>query len=98
EASKVTRGTIVLVFDQFEEYMLYHPATSPEGGAFDSGFSRAVNRQDLDANFLVAIREDAVTRLDRFRHAIPDMLGNRLHLEYLDTNGAREAIRKPIEH
>jgi len=96
EAAVLTRGTIVVIFDQFEEYMLYHAASSGEGREFDSGFACAVNRPDIDANFLISIREDALARLDRFRRSVPDLLGNRLRLDHLDSEGARAAIRKPL--
>jgi tetratricopeptide (TPR) repeat protein len=98
EAARLTGGTIAVVFDQFEEYMLYHPATSEQGRSFDTAFARAVNRTDIDVNFLIGIREDALARLDRFRQYIPDLLGNRQHLVHLDAARAEEAIRGPLQH
>ena len=65
-AAEAVGGEVLLIFDQFEEYFLYHPRDVGEGG-FDAEFARAVTRPDLRANFLIALREDALPRLDRFK-------------------------------
>lgn len=88
-------GTIIILLDQFEEYFLYHPE-SDAANPFDSEFARAVNRDDIDANFLLALREDGLSRLDRFRARIPNLMGNLLRLRHLDAAAAEEAIRKPL--
>jgi tetratricopeptide (TPR) repeat protein len=96
-ASEVTDGTIAVIFDQFEEYLLYHPAHSERGARFDRELARAVNRDSLDANFLISLREDALAGLDRFQPYIPDLLNNTIRLDHLDEEGARRAIRSPLE-
>jgi len=88
-------GTILLLLDQFEEYFLYHPE-SESNNTFDSEFARAVNRDDVDANFLVALREDGLSKIDRFRARIPNLMGNLLRLKHLDAASAEDAIRKPL--
>ena len=95
-ATQAFGGTLLVILDQFEEYFLYHPESERET-VFDSEFARAVNREDVDANFLVAMREDSLSRLDRFRARIPNMLGNSLRLRHLDAPSARDAMRKPLE-
>jgi WD40 repeat protein len=86
---------LLVMLDQFEEYFVYHPGE--EGpGTFAGEFPRAVNRRDLRANFLVSIREDAYTFLDRFEEAIPNVFGNNLRVEHLDADAAREAILGPV--
>ncbi len=92
-AARETRCTFLLILDQFEEYFLYHPNATP----FDEQFARAVNRDDVNANFLLALREDALSQLDRFETRIPNLMSNGLRLEYLDRAGAERAIRKPLE-
>ena len=67
------------------------------GITFDSEFARAVNREDVDAGFLIAIREDALSKLDRFRARIPSLLGNTLRLQHLGAADAEAAIRKPLD-
>ncbi len=88
-------GTILILLDQFEEYFLYHPESEADN-PFDSEFARAVNRDDIDANFLLALREDGLSRLDRFRARIANLMGNLLRLRHLDAAAAEDAIRKPL--
>ena len=38
-----------------------------------------------------------MSKLDRFRTRIPNLLANRLRLQHLDKNAAEDAIRKPLE-
>ena len=95
-ATQAFGGTLIIILDQFEEYFLYHPETDKKN-TFDAEFARAVNREEVDVNFLISMREDALSKLDRFRSRIPNMLGNALRLRHLDVASARDAIRKPLE-
>src|SRR4030095_1822523 len=70
-ATRAFGGELIILLDQFEEYFLYHPETEKDN-TFDAEFARAVNREEIDVNFLIAMREDAVSRLDRFRARIPN--------------------------
>jgi hypothetical protein len=95
-ATQAFGGSILILFDQFEEYFLYHPE-SETGHTFDSELARAINRDDVDAGFLIALREDGLSKLDRFRARIPNLLGNTLRLQHMDAAAAEEAIRKPLQ-
>lgn len=95
-AAEAFGGSILILFDQFEEYFLYHPE-SETNNMFDSEFARAINRDEVDASFLIALREDGLSKLDRFRARIPNLLGNMLRLQHMDAAAAEEAIRKPLE-
>jgi WD40 repeat protein len=86
---------LLLILDQFEEYFLYHGQDGGEG-SFAVEFPRALNRPDLRVNFLIAIREDALARLDRFEGRVPNLFDNYLRLEHLDREAARAAIEGPI--
>lgn len=94
-AAQAMRGTILILLDQFEDYFLYH--SDPANNSFESEFAQAVNREDVDAGFLVALREESLSKLDRFRPRIPDLLGNTIRLQHLDTLAADDAIRKPLD-
>src|SRR5262249_21452173 len=87
---------IVLIFDQFEEYFLYHAASGVSEG-FDAEFARSINRNEIDASFMLAMREDGLSKLDRFQGRIPKLLNNLLRLDYLDRDAATRAIREPLE-
>jgi len=50
----------------------------------------------VPASFLVSIREDAYTKLDRFKGRIPNLFGNYVHLDHLTATAARTAIQGPL--
>lgn len=89
-------GLLLLVFDQFEEYLRYHERESGET-SFAEEFPRAVTRPDLNVNFLLAVREDEYGRLDRFKPKLPGLYRNYLRLRYLGLAAAREAILRPLD-
>ena len=87
---------LFLLLDQFEELLLYHRAGA-QAEEFDSLLARIVNRDDLAANALIGIREDALSRFDqRFSIRIADLLANTLPLEHLNNDAARRAILEPL--
>lgn len=96
ETQRAVAMPMFLVCDQFEEYFLYHPP-SPSADAFEAEFARAVNRRAVDVNILLSLREDGLSKLDRFQGRIPSLLNNLLRLEHLDRASAGEAITKPLD-
>jgi WD40 repeat protein len=86
---------LLIVLDQFEEYFLYEADDDSEG-SFAVEFPVAVNRPDLRVSFLIAIREDALARLDRFKGQVPNLFDNYLRTRHLDAAAARAAIEKPL--
>lgn len=89
-----TRGKLLVVLDQFEEYFLY-----PQGegeGSFAHEFAGAVNRPDVRANFIVSLREDWLAKLDHFKVSIPNLFDNYLRVRWLDGAAARLAIEEPV--
>jgi len=84
---------LLLVLDQAEEYFLYH--------AEETGFARElpelVTRPGLRVRVLLALRDDALAKLDRFKGRIPNLFSNYLRLDHLDRASAREAIVRPVE-
>jgi WD40 repeat protein len=89
-------GDVYIILDGFEEYFLYHEGESGPESFFEQ-FPEAVRRPGLRASFLIALREDALARLDRFKASIPTLFGNYLRLDHLDREAAREAIVRPVE-
>lgn len=94
-AAMAAKETVLVIFDQFEEYFVYHPKSSA-ADSFEAEFARAVNRDDVDVGVLLSLREDGLAKLDRFQERIPDLLSNRLRLQHLDAAGAETAIRRPL--
>jgi WD40 repeat protein len=79
-----------LILDQFEEYFLYH-----EHGRLLDELPDLLQRPDV--HVLLALREDALARLDAFQSRIPGVFANRLRLDHLDAASARAAIMGPLD-
>jgi WD40 repeat protein len=83
---------LLLILDQAEEYFLYHGE--------ETGFARElpglVTRPGLRVRVLLALRDDALAKLDRFKGRIPNLFANYLRLDHLDRSSARDAITKPV--
>ena len=88
---------VYVILDGVEEYFLYHEGEH-EPGTFFVQFPEAVQRPGLRVSFLLAVREDALAKLDRFKPSIPNLFGNYLRLAHLDRRAARSAIVGPVEH
>jgi WD40 repeat protein len=96
-ASEAADASLLIMLDQFEEYFLYR-SREPTPERFADELGRCINRTDLRANFLIAIREDAYAALgDLFKGRIPNVYSNYLHVEYLDRASAEKAIREPLD-
>jgi WD40 repeat protein len=93
EVAAAEHQEIYLLLDQVEEYFVYHGSDSALGNAL----AELVTRPELPVHILIAIREDALARLDSFKRQLPSLLANRLHLEHLSVDAGRRAILGPIE-
>lgn len=89
-------GELYLILDGVEEFFLYHEGEDGTG-SFATDFPEAVRRPGLRVSFLLALREDALAKLDRFKGRIPNLFANYLRLEHLSRDAARAAIVKPLE-
>lgn len=88
---------LLVILDQFEEYFLYC-SREPTPERFADELARCLNRSDIPANFLIAVREDGYAGLgELFKGRIANVYGNYLHIEYLDRASAEQAIRAPLE-
>ena len=94
----LTGAELLIILDQFEEYLLHHEE-SIEEGSFAYEFPRAIQRLDLPVKFLLSVREDSIAKLDFFKGHIsgmPDLFENRLAIKHLDKQTARRAILEPV--
>src|ERR1035438_8138776 len=89
------RGTVYLILDQFEDYLLSGYGDGPK--RFDAEVARCVNRRDVRVHMLIGIRQEDLSKLDRMRSRIPNLLSNTLRLSSLSMEGAREAVQGPID-
>jgi WD40 repeat protein len=93
EVAAALRGDVYLLLDQLEAYFVYHGAEP----ALADGILELLVRPELPVHILVAIREDALARLDAFKGQLPGLLANRLRLDHLTRAAGRRAIVGPIE-
>ena len=84
---------LYLILDQFDEYFVYHEADEE----FPRELARLVTQPGLRFNVLISIRDDMLSRLDRFKPLVPNLLSNYLRLDHLDRHAARQAILGPLE-
>ena len=96
ERLKYEYGEIFIILDQFEEYFHYHPPKAMKEGTFDYQLSLAVKCRELPVHFLISIRKDSLALLDRYKGRLLNLLSNRLELEHLNRDSAKEAIVNPI--
>ena len=91
-------GTLLVVFDQFEEYFQYQPNEGNEERltGFADELAAIVNDPTLPVNVLLSLREDAWPKLDHFEGHVPALFANYLRVDHLDLDAAREAIEGPI--
>jgi WD40 repeat protein len=83
-----------VILDQFEELFLYHD--DPDDRALIE-IAEAIADKQVPAHFLLAVREDALASLDRFKGRIPNLFSNYYRLEHLDVEAGRRAIVGPLE-
>jgi WD40 repeat protein len=87
-------GPLLLVLDQLEELFVYHDR---RGDATMEELTTALRSRDPAIHFLLALREEALSKLDRFEGHVPGLLDHLLRLEHLDRDAARRAIVDPLE-
>jgi WD40 repeat protein len=88
------KAPVILVLDQFEEFLLYHP--KPTETTFVQDLGILVADPDIEARVLLSLREDSLASLDALRAVIPGILASPVQLRPLDRAAAGQAIRKPV--
>ena len=93
-ATRITRGRLLLILDQFEEYFLYR---DPDRALrVETAVGELVARRNLPLHLLVAIRDDALHHLDEVRAFIPGILETTIKLDHLSDAGIEEAVKGPV--
>jgi hypothetical protein len=88
------KAPVILVLDQFEEFLLYHPR--PTETSLMQDLATVVTDSDIEARVLFSLREDSLASLDALRAVIPGVLSSPVQLRPLDRSAAEQAIRKPV--
>ena len=92
-AADAIDGTVLLILDQFEEFFLYFKDAD---AGFDAELARAITRRDVDAGFVLSLREDSLSKLDRLKKRVPSLLANTMRLTHLRVRAAERAIVEPL--
>lgn len=95
-ASKRLQGddsTLVLILDQFEEYLQRHAG---ELGPLPAAIG-ALLRASLDVRVVLSFREEFLASVDAcLREHVLSLFASTFHLEHLNREQAAEAIRAPV--
>lgn len=83
---------IMIVLDQFEEFLLYHGPDEP----LSVELPACVGGSGLAMSFMISLRDDAMSRLDRFEGRIAGLFDNLRRVDQLDAKAAGDAIAKPV--
>ena len=81
----------LFVLDQFEEYLNTHPA-----GRLDEILPELLHARGVPVRMLIALREDSMAGLDRFKGSVPELFENYLRLDRLSVAAALRAIEGPL--
>src|SRR5262249_27926241 len=88
------KAPVILVLDQFEEFLLYHP--KPTETRFVQDLATVVADPENEAHVLLSLREDSLASLDALRAVIPGVLSSPVQLRPLDCTTAKQAILRPV--
>jgi hypothetical protein len=94
--TNLIKTSLLIILDQFEDFFL-HPEFMTGEGSFGEEFPKAVNNKELHVNYMISLRDDALSKLDFFKGKIQDPMKNTLRLLHLDRGATGEAICKPLE-
>lgn len=89
----VTQKSVVLIFDQFEEFLVWH------GDKIDQVKDPlvALLRSKLDVHVVISMREEYLAALEPLRRDIPNIFQSTYRLGQLDERGVYAAITRPLE-
>ena len=92
ERARATTGKpIVILLDQFEEYLRCHAGTDISD-AFDAELSHAISSRA--AQFVIAMHPSAAGEFERLSQSIPNLMGYTMTLGPLSREGAIELLRR----
>lgn len=87
--------TLMLVFDQFEEFFIRFGSTLR--AQFFKELGALHDARDLHVKIVIAIREDRLAAMNELEQRIPDMFRNQLRLLPFTRVQAYQAITAPVE-
>jgi hypothetical protein len=92
-ANQAAHKTLILVLDQFEQFLL---ARSERPDPLRAELAELL-RADVDVHVVLSLREEFLAGLEVFAREIVAIYDSKFRLEHLSDDGARDAIVKPAE-
>lgn len=96
DAAAALDGELYLILDQFEELFAYDHGDLRRG-SFLTELADALTQGDVRASILLSLRDDALSKLDVLKTAVPALFANYLRLDHLDREAGRRAILGPVD-
>jgi len=94
-ATEALGRTLVVVFDQFEEFFI---RLSPEfRAAFIAELGAIYDARDVPVKVVLSLREDWLAPVSEIEERIPEVFRARMRLLPLSCDQARQAITAPVE-
>ena len=90
--AKVADRSVVLVLDQFEEFLVKH-VTQLDPLRRELG--SLIRATDTDMRVVIALREEFLAALEPFRPSILNLFASTYRLDPLERSGLQEAIERP---
>ncbi len=87
---------LVLIFDQFEEYLIRHSERRSQREEFFKQVAEALEADPL-LRVLFVIKEEFLAALDPYVQFFPDMLRTHYRLDRLRKKAACEAVEEPLK-
>lgn len=87
---------LLIILDQFEE-IFSSASFETANTSFIAELTEAINDLNLNADFLLSLRDDALWKLTNLKTKIPYLFDNMLVLEHMNVENAREAIEEPLK-
>lgn len=89
--SSFDRRTLVLILDQFEEFLVHHQGIEPLGAEL----AELVRAKDLDVRLIISLRQEFLAALEPLRQKILNLFHSTYLLETLGDEAVRKAIEEP---
>ncbi|MCI4625883.1 MAG: WD40 repeat domain-containing protein, partial [Candidatus Magnetoovum sp. WYHC-5] len=86
--------TIVLIFDQFEEFFIYHNKTVRDN--FIKEITKVFEIK-TDIRIIFCIREEYFAKLSEYEELLPTLYSNRMWVRRMSIRQARQAIVEPCK-
>ena len=85
--------TAILIFDQFEEFLVAH---GKQLDPLRKELAALVRASGLDVRVVLSLRQEFLAALEPFRNEILNLFQSTYLLDSLDDQGLREAIEEPV--